>query len=67
MIKIKSKYYADEELTKVQIIHSKSCNMEFLSVISKMMDLMEEYGNITRKEIYKCLKDMDKVIEKEVK
>lgn len=65
MIRIKARYYPKEELTRVMLRHRKSCTMEFLAVISKMMDEIEEYGDTPRKDIYKYLKQMDKEKEKE--
>ena len=65
MIRIKAKYYPEEELTRVMLRHKKSCTMECLAVISKIMDVMEEYGETSRKDIYKYLKQLDKEREEE--
>lgn len=65
MIRIKARYYPEEDLTRIILRHKKSCTMEFLAVISRMMDEIEKYGDTPRKDIYKYLKQMDKEKEEQ--
>lgn len=58
MIKIETEF-KDLEFNIKLLEHAHSCSAEALCVISAMIDQIEKFGGIKRKEIYKIIKDFD--------
>lgn len=66
MIRLKSVYDYKEDVASIKLHHRHSCTAEVLAVIYRLMNEIEEYGDISRKDIYKYLKQMDKEKEDEI-
>lgn len=58
MIKVVTKY--KEDVTEIKLKHKKSCTMEFLALIYRLMQEIKENDNMTNRKIYRLLREMEK-------
>lgn len=60
MIKLQGRLNQEEESFEMEHLeHENSCNAECLSVICSLIDQMEKFGKVNRKQIFKMLKEFD--------
>ena len=66
MIKVKTKYNFDTDIFTLGLYKTKNtCTMEHLALISKLIDMIMENSDMTRKEILNILKKSDFIQEVE--
>lgn len=64
MIKIKTKYDFDGNIfTLDKFEHKNSCTYEFVALISTLIDEIVNQEEMSRKDVYKMVKDFDKAVE----
>lgn len=64
MIKLNAELLNDKTFKMNELEHRGSCTLEALCVISTMIDQIEQFGGIPRKELYKEIKNFDKMWQK---
>lgn len=68
MIKLEAKLDTNDGMFKMEKLeHQESCTAEVFCVICSLIDQVEKFGGIPRKNIYKEIKDFDKKWHKEEK